>query len=362
MDINSNIDIPKFSSRVHNLKNSSSSGPHLAEEQCHHLHQWLVFPRFHHPHHRCCCWDEKVKYWSWFPGEPCWARICSSAAAVWEWWRGCHPPPRQREVSLGHASKVMATMMLLMVWKRSISPGSLPPRQLAEYSKVYLPWDPELIEVQIISVTYRVAEVSCTNTAADTVSGFDQSLSQKSWWPPACHSRWAKQSEIGECVRTVPSRWRSTWAAWRSWPRTCGSPSTTFSTRGFLSYGSSRPSWSSSEYSSGTSGKNWHFLVLLKLTHMMSYIEFHWMPLQSAARADLVWAWRRLADMQCTRHLPLHVSYIADMIWLIYWYTTISHPFCLSFILSMLQVLFVCIYIIINTNCILFLFCILSMF
>ena len=56
---------------------------------------------------------------------------------------------------------------------------------------------------------------------------------------------------------------------------------------------------------------------------MISYIEFHWMPLQPAARVDLVWAWRRLADMQRPRHLPLHVSYIADMIC---WYSWCATP------------------------------------
>ena len=111
-----------------------------------------------------------------------------------------------------------------------------------------------------------------TTNAVCTDSGFGQSLSQKSWWPPACHSRSANHlansvltlwlieyailSQHSVKVRTktiVPSRWRSMLAAWRSWQPTCGSPSTTFSTRGSSSYGFSRPSWFSSEYSSGSS-------------------------------------------------------------------------------------------------------------
>ena len=53
------------------------------------------------------------------------------------------------------------------------------------------------------------------------------------------------------CATVTCSRWRNTWAALRSWPPTCASLCTTFSTRGSLSSGYSLHSWSSLEYSSG---------------------------------------------------------------------------------------------------------------
>ena len=58
-------------------------------------------------------------------------------------------------------------------------------------------------------------------------------------------------SPIEHCAALTCSRWKNTWAALRSWPPTCASLCTTFSTRGSLSSGYSLHSWSSLEYSSG---------------------------------------------------------------------------------------------------------------